>query len=45
VVGLALLAMLVLLYEFFAPVMAGLALLMGLVIIIDNARELRSSYD
>ena len=45
VVGLALLTMLVLLYEFFVPVIVGLALLMGLVIIIDNARELRSSVD
>jgi hypothetical protein len=45
VVGLALLTMLVLLYEFFAPVIVALALLMGLVIIIDNARELRSSFD
>lgn len=43
VVGLALLTMLVLLFEFFKPVIVLLALLTGLLIIIDNARELRTS--
>ncbi len=43
VVGLALLTMLVLLIEFFKPVIVVLALLTGLLIIIDNARELRTS--
>lgn len=43
VVGLALLTLLVLLIEFFKPVIVLLALLVGLLIIIDNARELRAS--
>jgi hypothetical protein len=33
----------VLLFEFFKPVIVLLALLTGLLIIIDNARELRTS--
>jgi hypothetical protein len=45
VVGLALLTMMVLLLEFFKPVIVVLALLTGLLIIIDNARELRSPAD
>jgi chromate transport protein ChrA len=43
VVGLALVTMLVLVVKFFKPVLVVLALLTGLLIIIDNARELRSS--
>ena len=43
VVVLALMTVLLLLYEFFKPVIVALALLIGLLIIVDNARELRAA--
>jgi hypothetical protein len=42
VVSLALLSALVLLYEFFWPIVVTLVLLAGLLIIVENVRELRA---